>query len=100
MSFKNDILFAGLFISSIHLNIPCCLFKWRAHSIIFLYEHHLGGIVWVLMVFFAYGDKGQLVSSKGGGGGVRLLNGMASGQSHAEINGGRHTVAQGLQRFH
>lgn len=30
MSFKNDIFFTGLFISSIHLNIPCCLFKWRA----------------------------------------------------------------------
>ena len=59
-----------------------------------------GGIVWVLMVIFAWGNKSQLVSSKGGRRGIRLLNGMACGQSHTETNGGRHTVAQGLQRFH
>ena len=36
--------------------------------------------MWVLMVFFAYGDKGQLVSSKGGGGGGQAIkwNGFRS----------------------
>lgn len=54
-----------------------------------------GGIVWVLR-----GIRVNLSHPRGGGGGIRLLNGMACGQSHTETNGGRHTVAQGFQRFH
>lgn len=53
-----------------------------------------GGILWVLR-----GIRDNLSHPRGGGG-IRLLNGMACGQSHTETNSGRHTVAQGLQRFH
>ena len=36
-----------------------------------------GGILWVLMVFFALGIRVNLSHPKGGGGGLRLLNEMA-----------------------